>query len=74
LYNKFQFAIIQEEITSPEHYSHPISPLEYITKNNLGFIEGNIVKYITRYKQKGGKEDLLKAKDYLEHLIKEYED
>jgi hypothetical protein len=63
-----------EKVTKPNHYKQTISPLEYITKNNLGFSEGNIIKYITRYKQKNGKEDLLKAKEYLEHLINNYED
>jgi hypothetical protein len=71
-YTASRFEIVNNT-TNPEHYNHPISPLEYITKNNLGFSEGNIIKYITRYKQKNGKEDLLKAKEYLEHLINNYE-
>ena len=45
-----------------------IQPVEYIYKNNLGFIEGNIVKYITRHKEKNGIEDLRKIKHYLELL------
>ena len=35
----------------------------------LGFCEGNIIKYICRYKDKGGKEDLLKARKYIDFLI-----
>jgi hypothetical protein len=55
----------------PKHYTElKISPLEYIQKNNLGFIEGNIIKYVSRYKNKNGIEDLKKAKWYLEFLIK----
>ena len=58
--------------TNAEHYSNcSIQPFEYIKSNNLNFFEGNIIKYITRYKEKNGKEDLLKAKDYLDYLIKE---
>lgn len=57
---------------TPHYESKKIQPLEYILKNKLNFCEGNIVKYITRYKEKNGLEDLLKAKDYLETLIKNY--
>lgn len=38
-------------------------------KNNLGFCEGNIIKYICRYKEKNGLQDLEKAKHYIEMLI-----
>ena len=38
-------------------------------ENNLGFCEGNILKYITRWKDKGGIEDLRKAKHYMNMLI-----
>ena len=56
--------------THPAHYAKcAIEPIEYITKNNLGFCEGNIIKYVTRYKSKHGLEDLLKAQYYLEKLI-----
>ena len=51
------------------HYLLPIQPIEYITKNNLGFIEGNVIKYITRHRDKNGKEDLLKAKHYIDLLL-----
>jgi len=52
-----------------EHYLKSIQPWDYIVANDLGFLEGNIVKYITRYKEKGGVVDLEKAKHYLEKLI-----
>jgi hypothetical protein len=38
----------------------------------MSFVEGNVIKYVTRYKDKNGIEDLMKAKWYLERLI-EYE-
>jgi len=53
----------------PNHYKSKIDPREYITTNNLDFNEGNIIKYVTRWRKKNGLEDLLKAKDYLEFLI-----
>jgi hypothetical protein len=52
------------------HYSkYVIQPTEFIHKNNIGFIEGNILKYIIRYKDKNGIEDLKKAKHYIDLLI-----
>ena len=53
------------------HYRSAIQPVAYIKANRLGFLEGNIIKYVTRYKQKGGMEDLRKAKHYLEMLIED---
>ena len=53
-----------------KHYKQfSIQPVEFITKNNLGFCEGNIIKYITRHKHKNGLEDLKKAKHYIDLLI-----
>ena len=56
--------------TNPTHYHTKIQPIEFIEANNLGFHEGNVIKYITRYKEKNGIEDLEKAKTYIEMLIK----
>ena len=38
----------------------------------MSFLEGNVVKYVTRYRMKNGLEDLEKAKWYLERLIRDY--
>jgi hypothetical protein len=46
-----------------------IQPLDYIMANKLGFVEGNIVKYATRWQDKDGVVDLKKARDYLDKLI-----
>jgi hypothetical protein len=62
-----------EEQTKPKHYQTKITAIDYIIANDLNFCEGNIVKYITRYKTKNGLEDLLKAKEYLQFLINNYE-
>lgn len=57
-------------INNPPHYTRGgIEPLDYILQNNLGYLEGNIIKYITRYKFKNGLEDLEKAQFYLNKLI-----
>jgi hypothetical protein len=55
---------------SGDHYKNKaIQPIAYIHANKLGFCEGNVVKYVTRWKDKNGIADLEKAKHYLELLI-----
>lgn len=55
-----------------EHYkSLVIQPSEYIVRNGLGWYEGNVIKYVTRHKSKGGKQDLEKALHYLQLAIQE---
>jgi hypothetical protein len=52
------------------HYLHfPIQPIDFIQKNGLDWCQGNIVKYVCRYKHKNGLEDLKKARHYLDKLI-----
>lgn len=46
------------------HYKLPYEPIEFITKTNLDFVQGSIVKYVSRYKDKGGRTDLEKAVHY----------
>ena len=52
------------------HYKDlPIQPAEYIYANAMGYLEGNVVKYISRWRKKNGLDDLLKAKHYIDLLI-----
>ena len=52
------------------HYAkHSIQPWDYIVANKLGYLEGNIVKYISRWREKGGIDDLRKVMHYTEKLI-----
>jgi len=61
---------LHEGVGTQEHYmSCPIQPIEYILANNLGFLEGNVIKYVTRFRSKNGIEDLKKAMQYLDWLI-----
>ena len=57
------------------HYkTFKIQPLEFIYRNDIPFIEANIIKYILRHRQKNGLEDLRKAEHYLKILMQyEYE-
>jgi hypothetical protein len=58
-----------ETQVSGNHYQTAIQPWDFIVANDLGYLEGNIVKYVSRYKKKGGVEDLRKARHYLDKLI-----
>lgn len=56
-----------------EHYKKlVIQPIEYIHLNDIGFIEGSVIKYVTRWRDKGGLEDIKKAIHYL-HMLLEFE-
>lgn len=53
-----------------QHYKHlPIQPIEYCQKNRLGYCESNVIKYVTRHKDKNGREDIEKAIHMLELLL-----
>lgn len=46
-----------------------IQPVQFIHANNIGYLEGNIIKYVCRWRGKNGMADLEKAKHYIELLI-----
>jgi hypothetical protein len=53
-----------------DHYKKlKIQPIEYIHANSIPFAEGSVIKYVTRWRDKGGIKDLEKAKHFLELLI-----
>lgn len=52
------------------HYKKlKIQPIEYVHANNIGYCEGTAIKYLTRWRDKGGIQDLEKAKHFIELLI-----
>lgn len=60
-----------ENKTKPSYYGTGFDVIDFCQKNNLDFMQGNVIKYVTRYKEKNGKEDLLKAREYIDRIIKE---
>lgn len=53
-----------------DHYKKlDIQPVEYIHANGLDFFQGNVVKYVTRHKEKKGAEDIRKAIHYLQMIL-----
>lgn len=70
---------LQDNVSHPSHYQNggkeAIEIIKDATGDNFGgFLVGNIIKYISRYRYKNGVEDLKKAQFYLDRLIKEAED
>tara|TARA_Y100001970_G_scaffold52964_1_gene66994 strand:+ start:198 stop:440 length:243 start_codon:yes stop_codon:yes gene_type:complete len=60
----------QRQIGGKHYKDFKIQPIEFITKNKLSFIQGNIIKYVCRFGEKNGNEDIDKAIHYCE-LLKE---
>ena len=59
---------LRESLTHPTHYGDWVVG-EFIHQRNMNFFQGNVVKYVDRYKKKDGLKDLKKAIDYLNKLI-----
>lgn len=57
------------QVAGTHYKGKAIQPWDYIVGNDLGYLEGNIVKYVSRWKDKGGVDDLRKARHYLDKLI-----
>jgi hypothetical protein len=63
-------ATANENQVAGKHYKDKeIQPWDYIYANNLCYFTGNCVKYVSRWKDKGGVDDLKKARHYLDKLI-----
>lgn len=80
LYDIDAYRVVSETPSAPpsalshqeggDHYKKlAIQPVEYIYKNNIGYFEGNVIKYVTRWRDKNGVADLKKAKHYIDLLI-----
>lgn len=55
------------------HYKgYAIEPVEFCHRNNLSWCQANVVKYVVRFKDKGGQADLAKARHYLD-MLEEFE-
>lgn len=66
-----------EEPEVPAHYDNTIQPWEYMESvmnehGFIGYLQGNVIKYISRFQEKGGRADLLKAKHYINKLLNVY--
>jgi len=60
---------LETQVGGGHYKSLPIQPVEYCQKNKIPFCEANVIKYVTRHRDKGGVEDLKKAKHFIDLLI-----
>jgi len=64
---------LQTQVGGNHYKKRTIQPIEYVLANDLNYCEGAVIKYVTRWRDKGGAEDLIKAKHYLDFLIEHEE-
>jgi hypothetical protein len=73
--NMFDEVFPQDRQVGGSHYKNfRIQPYEFISKNNLSFFQGNVVKYVCRYLSKNKIEDLQKIIHYCELEILKLKD
>ena len=63
-----------KQVGGTHYQSLAIEPIDYILANELDFCEGSVVKYISRWRNKNGIQDLYKAKHRIEFLIEQAEE
>ena len=61
--------VYNKQIGGTHYRKMKIQPSEFVIENKLLFPEGNVIKYICRHPYKGGKEDLEKAKHFIDMII-----
>ena len=59
----------KKQIGGKHYLKYKIQPSQFVVENKLLYPEGNVIKYILRHQNKGGKEDLLKAKHFIDMII-----
>lgn len=64
-----EVSALDKQVAGGHYKDLKIQPVEYIVANNLSFLEGNIVKYTTRHRMKGGAEDIKKVIHYCELIL-----
>ena len=60
---------LQTQVGGGHYKDMKIQPVEYIYHNGIGFIEGSVIQYVSRWRRKNGVEDLKKARHFLDLLI-----
>lgn len=66
---------LDKQVDGNHYASMKIQPIEFITANQLDFLQGNIIKYICRHKSKNGRKDIEKAIHYCELILEmQYKD
>jgi hypothetical protein len=63
---------LEKQVSGSHYKTMAIQPVEYIYRNNLGFAEGSVIKYVSRHRSKNGADDIKKAIHFCQ-LILEFE-
>lgn len=69
IHTTLQSSPLQTQVGGQHYKKMKIQPIEYVHANNIGYFEGTAIKYLSRWKDKGGIEDLKKAIHFIELLI-----
>ena len=65
----------KKQIGGKHYLKYKIQPSKFVVENKLLYPEGCVIKYILRHQDKGGKQDLLKAKHFIDMIIeRDYEE
>ncbi len=62
-------AASETQVGGSHYKDFEIQPAEFIHRNKIGFLEGNVIKYVCRHAAKNGRQDLEKARHYIGLLI-----
>jgi len=62
-------SVWKKQIGGKHYIKYKIQPSKFVVENKLLYPEGCIIKYILRHQNKGGKQDLLKAKHFIDMII-----
>ena len=62
-------SVWKKQVGGKHYIKYKIQPSHFVTENKLLYPEGSVIKYILRHQDKGGKEDLLKAKHFIDMII-----
>ncbi len=65
-----QVDALMKQVGGNHYASMAIQPVEFIVANNLTFLEGNVIKYISRHHAKNGADDVRKAIHYCELILR----
>lgn len=68
------FNPLDKQVGGNHYRDMAIQPVQFIVANNIPYREANVIKYACRHASKNGKQDLLKARHYIDMLIADYED
>lgn len=69
MFNERPVSALNKQVAGDHYKTRGIQPVEYIHANKLDYFQGNVIKYVTRWRDKAGLADLEKAKHYLEMYI-----